>query len=534
MRSHSLKATTIAALLLLPACATTMAQDPRTVRVAFTAEELDNLVAPVALYPDPLLAQVLIASTFPTQVDLAAEFVRQRGTRDVDSQNWDLSVRSVAHYPPILNMLYEDPDWTTALGQAYAAQSSDVMDAVQRLREMAQAQGNLVSTDEQNVIVEREKIIIVPANPRVIYVPAYDPGVVFFRPVVHLGFRSGFFSFGIGFPIGDWLVYDVDWYGRRIYYDGWYGGGWGGWRTYARPYIVVRPIYVHPRYRVVHVGNVYGRVVNYFNIDRRYRRIHDRVSWERGGRDWRPNDRGPGRWNASDRGPRDLDFFDRDGRTNDGRRGSETRRGDYRTPTSGTQRPDRGREDDGRVQGSGTRELQVGRDGMGGFVKSPADQQQRQPVVRGGEVVSPRGPSEPRQSARPGQVERSTRANPPVIRSLPTKTAPQREATRAGPPVIRSKVAPQRETTRSAPPVIRSKVPPQREATRSTPQVIRSAPSRPSVQRQAPASSVRPTTRAQTSRPAKVSAPSAAKARSAPARASSGSSGGKGKGKGGK
>jgi hypothetical protein len=97
MRSLSLKATTIAALLLLPAHATAMAQDPRTVRVAFTAEELDNLVAPVALYPDPLLAQVLIASTFPNQVDLAAEFVRQRGTRDVDSQNWDLSV--IDQYP---------------------------------------------------------------------------------------------------------------------------------------------------------------------------------------------------------------------------------------------------------------------------------------------------------------------------------------------------------------------------------------------------------------------------------------------------
>jgi hypothetical protein len=532
MRSLSLKATTIAALLLLPAYATAMAQDPRTVRVAFTAEELDNLVAPVALYPDPLLAQVLIASTFPNQVDLAAEFVRQRGTRDVDSQNWDLSVRSVAHYPPILNLLYEDPDWTTALGQAYASQSSDVMDAVQRLRDMAYAQGNLVSTDEQNVIVEREKIIIVPSNPRVIYVPAYDPGVVFFRPVVHLGFRTGFFSFGIGYPIGDWLVYDVDWYGRRIYYDGWYGGGW---RTYARPYIVVRPIYVHPRYRVVHVGNVYGHVVNYYNIDRRYRRIHGRVSWERNGRDWRPNDRGPGRWNGTNRGPRDLDFFDGDGRRDDGRRGFENQRGDTRTPTLGTLRPDRGREEDGRkIQGSGTRELRVGRDGMGGFVKSPADQQQRQPVVRGGEVVSPRGPSEPRQSARPGQVERSTRANPPVIRSLPSKTAPQREASRSAPTVIRSKAATQRETIRATPPVIRSKVTPPREATGSSPQVIRSAPSRPAVQRQAPASSVWPTTRAQTTRPPKVSAPSAAKVKSAPARAGSASSGGKGKGKGGK
>jgi hypothetical protein len=525
MRSLSVKATSIATALLLTACATTMAQDPRTLRVTFTAEELDNLVAPIALYPDPLLAQVLIASTFPDQVELAADFVRQRGTRDVDSQNWDLSIRSIAHYPPVLNMLYEDEDWTTALGQAYASQSSDVMDAVQRLREMAQAHGNLVTTDEQTVVVEREKIVIVPASPRVIYVPTYDPGVVFFRPVVHLGFRTGFFSFGIGFPIGDWLVYDVDWYGRRIYYDGWYGGGW---RARARPYIVVRPIYVHPRYRVVHVGNVYGRVVNYFNLERRHRRVHDRVTWERRGRDWRPNDRRPGRWNANDRGPRGDDFLDRDGRRDDGRRGFENQRGNDRTPTFGTLNPDRAkpRETGRKVESTASK-------GAPGAVLSPRTQPQpRQPVTRGGQVVTPR-----ERSAGQGPA---SRANPPVIRSLPSKSAPPRAATRSTPPVIRSlpsKSAPPRAATRSTPPVIRSlpsKSAPPRAATRSTPQVIRSSPSkatpRPTL------SSPRPTGRVQGAAPtrsssgARISAGSGAKVKSAPARGSSGSSRGKGKG----
>ncbi|HEX9562777.1 MAG TPA: DUF3300 domain-containing protein [Gemmatimonadaceae bacterium] len=320
MQTLAFKAISIGALLLIPVHAS-RAQDPRAARapIVFSSEELDNLVAPIALYPDALLAQILIAATYPEQVVIAARHVRERGTRGVDDEPWDLSVKAVAHYPPVLNMLSEDDDWSAALGQAYAGQSADVMDAVQRLREMAREQGNLVSTDEQTVIVENRRIVIVPAQPQVIYVPTYDPSVVFFRPVIHLGFRTGYWSFGIGFPIGDWLVYDFDWYGRRIYYDGWAGGGW---RVLARPYIQLRPIYVHHRYRTIHVGNVYGRFVNFGNLDRRYRRVHDRVTWARHDRNWRgPNDRartgdrdrdgrGPGRVGAprdNDRGP---DLFD--------------------------------------------------------------------------------------------------------------------------------------------------------------------------------------------------------------------------------
>jgi hypothetical protein len=354
--SHS---SLLGALLLLPACAT-LAQDPQPYRnVAYSAEELDNLVAPVALYPDALLAQILVASTFPEQVAIAAQYVRERGTRGVDDQNWDISVRSVAHYPPVLNMLAHQEDWATALGQAYAGQSGEVMDAVQRLREMAREQGNLVSTREHTVEYDRDRIIIVPANPQVIYVPTYDPYVVYYRPIFSFGFHTGYFSFGIGFPIGSWLAYDVDWWGRRVYYDGWYGDGW---RYRARRYFTMYPVYVRPRYSVVSINiNIFSRRVNYINLDRRYRYVRRDAGFERhyGGRDryadrdgWRDDDRrGPyvaprggddrdGRRDGDNRGPGTLDNGGRPGGRNGG--GGNDQIGN-RTATFDDFRPDRGR-----------------------------------------------------------------------------------------------------------------------------------------------------------------------------------------------
>ncbi|MGA2436405.1 MAG: DUF3300 domain-containing protein, partial [Bryobacteraceae bacterium] len=101
----------------------------------FSPDQLDNLAAPVALYPDPLLAQVLLAATFPDQIDEAARFVRANpDPYAIDSQYWDVSVKAVAHYPTVLYMMADKLDWTTALGQAYANQSADVMASVQRLR----------------------------------------------------------------------------------------------------------------------------------------------------------------------------------------------------------------------------------------------------------------------------------------------------------------------------------------------------------------------------------------------------------------
>jgi hypothetical protein len=233
----------------------------------FSAEELDNLVAPVALYPDAILAQVFVAATFADQVDIAARHVRMFGTGSIDVQPWDLSVKAVAWYPPVLNMLAERGDWTAAVGQAYAVQPDEVMDAVQRLRWMARRHGNLSSTNEQTVIIEREVVRIVPAQPRVIYVPVYEPAVVYYRPIVfHAGIRTPHWSFGVAFPIGSWLSYDCNWYTRRVYYDGWSGDGW---RRRSLPFIQVVNVYVHPRHKVVNINHtIVNKTVNYVNLGR--------------------------------------------------------------------------------------------------------------------------------------------------------------------------------------------------------------------------------------------------------------------------
>ena len=252
----------------------------------YSADQLDNLVGSIALYPDALLAQVLVAATFPDQVDEAARFVRANGTSDIDEQSWDVSVKAVAHYPSALNMMADKPDWTSALGRAYAVQSSDVMLAVQRLRRMADAQGNLRTTQQQVVTRDEGDYVIAPAQPRVIYVPVYDPYVVYTRPIFSVNYISSFWSFGIGFPIGGWLSYDCDWRGRRVYYNGWdsaYYGYAGGWRTRSRPYIQVTNVYVNPRYRNVYINrDIIRRRVEYRNVDR-YPGVHRDTRFSRGG-----------------------------------------------------------------------------------------------------------------------------------------------------------------------------------------------------------------------------------------------------------
>jgi hypothetical protein len=210
----------------------------------FSYEQLDDLLAPIALYPDPLLAQVLLAATFVDQLDEAARYVRGYGPDGVDDEDWDVSVRAVAHYPVVLSYLADHIDWTTELGQAYAAQSTDVMTSVQRLRHMALSEGNLQTTPEQEVVVDDDYIQIVPAQPSFIYVPRYSPAIVYHRrPVFGVAI-----SFGVGLAIGAWLNDDFDWRGHRVYYHGWNGGGWIG---RSRPHVRITPGYVNSRYSSV-------------------------------------------------------------------------------------------------------------------------------------------------------------------------------------------------------------------------------------------------------------------------------------------
>jgi len=217
----------------------------------FTSEEMDDLLAPIALYPDPLLAQILPAASFIDQIDEAARFVRQYGkSARIDDQPWDVSVKAVAHYPEVLYMMDQKYDWTVSLGQAFVNQQQDVMDAIQRLRAEAEAMGNLVSTPQQQVVVESEIIRIVPAAPEVIYVPLYDPMVVYVeRPYA----SYGFVTFGSGFTIGAWLNRDCDWYQRRVFYHGWRGSGW---ISRARPHIHDRRnIYINNSYTTINLNH---------------------------------------------------------------------------------------------------------------------------------------------------------------------------------------------------------------------------------------------------------------------------------------
>lgn len=243
----------------------------------FSGEELDNLLGPIALYPDALLAQVLVAATFPDEIEEAARYVRVNGANGIDDQPWDVSVKAVAHYSSVIQMMADKLDWTAALGRAYASQSGDVMAAVQRLREMADLHGNLQSTPQQSVIREDRHYIIAPTQTRYIYVPVYDPYVVYTRPIFVGGFSSRYWSFGIGLPIGGWLSYDFNWRARSVYYNGWnvgYFGSAGGWRGRSRPFIQITNVYVHPRYRTVYYNrDVVRRRIVYRNIDR-YPGVH--------------------------------------------------------------------------------------------------------------------------------------------------------------------------------------------------------------------------------------------------------------------
>ena len=152
----------------------------------FQQEELDQMLAPIALYPDSLLGQILVAATYPDQVTEADQWVRQNSNLQgdelnaaLDGMDWDLSVKALVPFPQVLSMMSDKMDWTQRMGDAFLAQQEDVMDTIQRLRAKAHAQGNLKSTDQQKVVVRGESIEIEPANPRVVYVPTYNPTVIY-------------------------------------------------------------------------------------------------------------------------------------------------------------------------------------------------------------------------------------------------------------------------------------------------------------------------------------------------------------------
>jgi len=206
-------------LLLAPQAAVAQSESKEK---PFKQEALDQLLAPIALYPDSLVAQILMASTYPLEIVQAERWAKQNKslkgdalTAALEKQNWDPSVKSLVNFPQVLQMMNEKVDWTQKLGDAFLAQQKDVMDTIQNLRKKAQAEGNLKTNKEQKVIVEKETqtIIIEPSNPQVIYVPTYNPTVVYgtwwypaYPPYYYYppGYVAGatLFSFGVGVTIG--------------------------------------------------------------------------------------------------------------------------------------------------------------------------------------------------------------------------------------------------------------------------------------------------------------------------------------------
>ncbi len=200
----------------------------------WTPEEMESLVAPIALYPDPLLAQALAASTYPLELVEAKQWLERHPelkgkelTEAAAKQNWDPSVQAMVTFPDVLNRLTENIGWTTDLGNAFLAQQTDVMDAVQRLRLEAKAAGKLRSTREQEVtakvIEERTVVEIVPADPEVIYVPIYSPRVIWGAPVYY-DYPSLWYPSAADYWISFGLGITMSWY-----YPGWNYWYWGGW-----------------------------------------------------------------------------------------------------------------------------------------------------------------------------------------------------------------------------------------------------------------------------------------------------------------
>ena len=208
------------------------AEEPK----AFKQEELDQILAPIALYPDDLLSQVLMASTYPLEVVQAERWVKQNKSLKGDAladalekQDWDPSVKSLVNFPDVLTMMSEKLDWTQKLGDAFLEQQKEVMDTIQKLRQKADEAGNLKTTSEQKVIVEKETktIVIEPANPQTVYVPTYNPTVVYgawwypaYPPYYYYppGYVAGAaFSFAAGVAVG--AAWGYAWGGCN-----WHGG----------------------------------------------------------------------------------------------------------------------------------------------------------------------------------------------------------------------------------------------------------------------------------------------------------------------
>ena len=229
--------------------------------VPATAEELQSLVAPIALYPDALVAQILSAATFPDQVAIANYWLQQNKTLTgsalttaVDKQTWDASVKALTLFPSVLNNMAQNLSWTSQLGEDYHNQQADVMTAIQTLRAKAKDAGNLKTTSQVTVVQKSPQVIVIqPTNPQVVYVPVYNPAIVYGYPYVVPAYTytpgsvvsAGIIGFGAGIAVGAMMSggccswgyssWNCNWYGGAAVYHGgayygnnaWHGGYYG-------------------------------------------------------------------------------------------------------------------------------------------------------------------------------------------------------------------------------------------------------------------------------------------------------------------
>ncbi|MGC1449900.1 MAG: DUF3300 domain-containing protein [Candidatus Sulfotelmatobacter sp.] len=277
-----------------------------TESVPMSASELQALVAPIALYPDALVAQILAASTFPDQIAIANYWLQQNKSltggvlmQAVDKQSWDPSVKALTQFPSVLNNLATNLTWTSSLGEAYHNQASDVMTAIQTLRAQAKAKGNLQSSSQITVVQQSpQTIVIQSANPQVVYVPQYNPAVIYGYPYVVPGYvapvystgdlvAAGLLSFGAGIAVGAMMSggccgwgyssWNCGWHGTAVVYHGggyygnaaWHGGYYNGGYHNSYGY---NNAYNHNgnNYNNYHGGNTYNRNVsgNTVNVNR--------------------------------------------------------------------------------------------------------------------------------------------------------------------------------------------------------------------------------------------------------------------------
>jgi len=272
----------LSSVLLFPVWSQDLPDDPDTQGTAQaasapyaqqTSEQLQQLVAPIALYPDSLVAQILAASAFPEQVVEADRWVQAHPDlkgdalgHAVDEQPWDPSVKALTAFPSVLGNMDKNLSWASSLGDAYYNQQSEVMDAIQVMRQRAEQAGNLKSTTQQNVEKKDSTIVIQPAEPEVVYVPAYDPWVVYGDPIVAW---PGWYPYP-----GIWYDGPYLWWGTG-FEIGWFGGfGWG-WGHWGFDWHHHYAMYDHHRY--------YSGSRTFYNRDHFYRGGGEHGGGDRGG-----------------------------------------------------------------------------------------------------------------------------------------------------------------------------------------------------------------------------------------------------------